>query len=278
MDVSVKVSLVGGHHWTFTCDRDAPIVFGLVAALPGATVDAALPPDGLIQIESQTGERMYVTRASLVAVTVQEIPEIGSHPPATFGGASNAGIRNGTMRPSEFTLVPACFGRTATADLQAVLGRTVASGQANPVVDLRSLPDSAAADLVTALVEARASFAVPPDLDTHLDIRIHRVTERTFPPTTPVRDDLAVLEFFVALPCSSGAEPSFETEVDDVVAGSGRGVAAQPGRRVGVPQNTVLVLRAGQKHGPLHFEPAVPPLETFLLAGQLRRGSSGEPG
>ncbi len=67
MDVSIRLSLKGGHQWEFVCDEDDPMVFGLISALPGANLDASLPSDGLIQVEARNGQRFFLSRASLVA-------------------------------------------------------------------------------------------------------------------------------------------------------------------------------------------------------------------
>jgi SM-20-related protein len=75
VEVQVRLSLQGGHVWEFCCDEDDPIVLGLVSALPGANVDASLPPDGLIQVEAQTGERLFLTRSSLVSVEIIPIED-----------------------------------------------------------------------------------------------------------------------------------------------------------------------------------------------------------
>ena len=73
MDVQVKLWLHGGHVWEFCCDEDDPIIFGLVSALPGANLGGNLPVDGLIQVETRTGERVYLARSSLVSVDVVPI-------------------------------------------------------------------------------------------------------------------------------------------------------------------------------------------------------------
>ena len=75
MDVQVKLCLQGGHVWEFCCDEDDPIVFGLLSALPGAGSAANLPPDGLIQIETRTGERLFLTSSSLVSVDIVRITD-----------------------------------------------------------------------------------------------------------------------------------------------------------------------------------------------------------
>ena len=73
MDVRVKLWLQGGHVWEFCCDEDDPIVFGLVSALPGADLGGNLPQDGLIQVETRTGERVFLARSSLVSVEIVPI-------------------------------------------------------------------------------------------------------------------------------------------------------------------------------------------------------------
>jgi hypothetical protein len=75
MEVRVKLLLRGGHGWEFCCNDDDPIVFGLVSALPGADVGGNLPPDGLVQIETRTGERLFLTRSSLVSVEIVPVAD-----------------------------------------------------------------------------------------------------------------------------------------------------------------------------------------------------------
>lgn len=70
MDVSVKLWLEGGHTWCFCCDEDDPVLLRLVSALPGANLGADVPEDGLIQIDTRTGERFFVSRASLLSVAI----------------------------------------------------------------------------------------------------------------------------------------------------------------------------------------------------------------
>lgn len=73
MEVRLKLLLQGGHVWEFCCSDDDPIVFGLVSALPGADIAGNLPPDGLVQIETRTGERLFLTRSSLVSLEISPI-------------------------------------------------------------------------------------------------------------------------------------------------------------------------------------------------------------
>jgi mannose-6-phosphate isomerase-like protein (cupin superfamily) len=73
MEVRVKLLLRGGHSWEFSCKDDDPILFGLVSTLPGADVAGNLPSDGLIQIETRAGERLFLTRSSLVSVEIAPV-------------------------------------------------------------------------------------------------------------------------------------------------------------------------------------------------------------
>jgi hypothetical protein len=75
MDVEVNVWLRDGYIWDFCCDEDDAILLGLVSALPGAAAGANLPADGVIQIEARTGERLFLSRSSLVAVRVLPITD-----------------------------------------------------------------------------------------------------------------------------------------------------------------------------------------------------------
>ena len=104
MEVQVKLLLRGGHVWEFCCKDDDPIVFGLVSALPGADVAGNLPPDGLVQIETRTGERLFLTRSSLVSLEIVPVAD-----PLQFLGTKRlaaplTGFPPGASIPSPFVL------------------------------------------------------------------------------------------------------------------------------------------------------------------------------
>src|SRR5215469_12498877 len=105
MDVQVKLWLQGGHVWEFCCDEDDPVVFGLISALPGTDSGASLPPDGLIQIETRTGERLFLTRSSLVSVDILRITDemqlLDAKRLATCSSESSD-----QLSPAPFVLVP----------------------------------------------------------------------------------------------------------------------------------------------------------------------------
>ena len=104
MEVRVKLLLRGGHAWEFCCKDDDPIVFGLVSALPGADIAGNLPPDGLVQIETRTGERLFLTRSSLVSVEIAPV----TYPLNTLGvrrlATASASFPTGASLPSPFVL------------------------------------------------------------------------------------------------------------------------------------------------------------------------------
>jgi hypothetical protein len=105
MDVQVKLCLQGGHVWEFCCDEDDPIVFGLLSALPGAGSAANLPPDGLIQIETRTGERLFLTSSSLVSVDIVRITDEMQLLAAKRLAAPSSGS-SCQSTPAPFVLVP----------------------------------------------------------------------------------------------------------------------------------------------------------------------------
>ena len=75
MDVMVRLSLQGGHKWEFCCDGEDSIIVGLMSALPGADLAGNLPADGLIQLETRTGKRLFLTRFSLVSMSIVPVTD-----------------------------------------------------------------------------------------------------------------------------------------------------------------------------------------------------------
>ncbi|HEY4253066.1 MAG TPA: 2OG-Fe(II) oxygenase [Roseomonas sp.] len=69
----VRLLMGAGHVREWTCDAGDPLIHGLLSALPGASLDPGLPPDGLIQINAGAGQRLFITRSSLVAIEIDDI-------------------------------------------------------------------------------------------------------------------------------------------------------------------------------------------------------------
>jgi hypothetical protein len=170
MDVRIKLSLAGGHHWEFVCDEDDPLVAGIVSALPGATADASLPPDGLIQVESRSGERLFLTRSSLVAVSI-------SHVPIAFGPVDDAHISR-RVRPTDYVHVQGMLSAPAIADilqLQEVAGLPTHAPSAMHEIKLPTLSDAVVDALISAAAYAARDFGVEPAAPSHLDVRLFHV-------------------------------------------------------------------------------------------------------
>jgi len=106
MDIQVRLSLQGGHVWEFCCDEDDPIVVGLVSALPGAEPGRNLPLDGLIQVEAKTGERLFLTRSSLVSVELIPIVDDMQFRGVRRLTAPSASPPGARSSPSPFVLAP----------------------------------------------------------------------------------------------------------------------------------------------------------------------------
>jgi len=132
VDVSIRVSLQGGHHWEFVCDEDDPMVFGLVSALPGAKLDASLPPDGLIQVEARNGQRFFLSRSSLVALTISRLP---------------AGQQTGISAAAVDLRATGLYRPTVDGFLQVVARRSGADDHSLQEVEIGGLPTAAPASL-----------------------------------------------------------------------------------------------------------------------------------
>jgi hypothetical protein len=111
MDIQVRLSLQGGHVWEFCCDEDDQIVVGLVSALPGADPGGNLPPDGLIQVEAKTGERLFLTRSSLVSVELIPIVDDMQFRGVRRLTAPSASLPGARSSPSPFVLAPDALPR-----------------------------------------------------------------------------------------------------------------------------------------------------------------------
>ena len=172
MEVRVKLLLQGGHGWEFCCKDDDPIVFGLVSALPGADVGGNLPPDGLVQIETRTGERLFLTRSSLVSVEIIPVAD-----PLKFLGikrlaAPSASYPTGASVPSPFVLA----NEVLPDDVHAALIAHVLSHDAEAVrshggmreLDLGPLEEPVAKALRSQLTQGVAILGIPDQAEVEL--------------------------------------------------------------------------------------------------------------
>jgi hypothetical protein len=241
------------------------MVTGIVSALPGAAVDPALPPDGLIQLQSRSGEKLFVTRASLVAVS---ITEIGEH----LAALPDDGQRPGTCIPCPFVLLPDCLkpeAREAVAAAMLAAPRAT-TGPGLWDIDLDELPFRAARDLADAVDEARRSFPAAMAVEEqHLDLTILRAEAgvRDVPLPAPVADELLAL--VVVLPAAEGTMTA-AVELADLIAGNNP-EAFVPTRGIAFKSNTLLVCPPDRIRGPLRLNVDT---DAAVIVGSLRRGAA----
>jgi hypothetical protein len=179
MEVRVKLLLRGGHAWEFCCKDDDPIVFGLVSALPGADIAGNLPPDGLVQIETRTGERLFLTRSSLVSVEIVPVAN-----PLKFMGikrlaAPSASIPMGASVPSPFVLAndvlpddvhPALITHVLSQDAEAVQ-----SHNGMRELDLGPLEEPVAKAMRCKMAEGVAILGIPDQAEVELQLRLFAI-------------------------------------------------------------------------------------------------------
>jgi SM-20-related protein len=179
MEVRVKLMLRGGHGWEFCCKDGDPIVLGLISALPGADITGNLPPDGLVQIETRTGERLFLTRSSLVSVEIVPVAN-----PLTFLGikrlaAPSASFPTGASVPSPFVLAndmlpddvhPALIAHVLSQDAEAVRSH---SGMRE--LDLGPLEEPVAKALRSQLARGVAILDIPDQAEVELRLRLFAI-------------------------------------------------------------------------------------------------------
>jgi SM-20-related protein len=189
MEVRVKLLLRGGHGWEFCCKDDDPIVFGLVSALPGADVGGNLPPDGLVQIETRTGERLFLTRSSLVSVEIIPVAD-----PLKFLGikrlaAPSASFPTAASLPSPFVLA----NDVLPDDVNAALIAHVLSHNADAArshngmreLDLGPLEEPVAKALRSELARGVAILGVPDQAEVELQLRLFAIGDAQAVPWEP---------------------------------------------------------------------------------------------
>ena len=264
MDVLVRVALQGGHRWEFSCDEGDPMVIGLVSALPGATVDASLPEDGLIQVESRTGERMFFTRTSLVSVTIVRPV---THATAVLSAQAGGGWP-GARFPSPFVLIPHCLDAATIAALQVAVAESPASTlPATSEVDLERLPPNAADQLVAVVTEACKTLGARSIEDTHLDIKLYQCCSGEAPGLPSPASEGNILHFVVLWPAQEPDTISGSIQLHDRLIET----SEPSGRTVDLQPNVALLFPADTRHGALQLEAGTP---TLVLIGTLRASGS----
>jgi hypothetical protein len=180
MDVQVKLYLQGGHAWEFCCDEDDPVVFGLVSALPGADAGANLPSDGLVQVEAQSGERLFLSRSSLVSVEIIPITDEMAFRGVRRIAPSSFRLPESMATPSPFVLVPdALPGECIRALIEQALaqensGAVLNAGQRGArELEFGGLEGALAQAFGLHLEKSRVALGVSGDpVETRIDFRL----------------------------------------------------------------------------------------------------------
>jgi hypothetical protein len=265
MDVLVSVSLEGGHTFEFVCDEGDPVVAGLVSALPGANVEANLPPDGLIQVKARSGERTFLTKQSLVAVIVNQMrPTKAPH-----GEPSRYAIT-----PEPFVLLPSCLSEAmiaallAAADNATKLSATPGVGE----IELRFLPDAASACFAAAVAEAKLALSLVTEEHTYLDIKIHAIAEEA--QSLPVEiADRALLMFAMILPMEKNTDLFAIATLPDRVARDAELSHYGASRTVTLPPNSFFAFGASARQLLVSLQRHGSGAAALLVTGSLWNGT-----
>jgi hypothetical protein len=252
MDVLVKLSLAGGHSWEFVCDQEDALVSGVISAIPGATVDSALPPDGLVQVENRRGERFFFSRSSLVSVMIVPLPTAVAlpHEPAF-------------VTPAPFIVVPAIF------DQETLVEARVAFGDDPRPADASWIPPRASDAIAAAAYAALRTNGVDPDMPSHLTLRPLRATAGE--PVRAERAGAAVVLLDMALVLTG--ETPLTLSLSDLL-GADPLAAAGTGRLITLASNSAIFLPAAPAGAAMDWQIDIPAAGATLLLGQVRRGVS----
>jgi len=177
MDVLVRLSLQGGHKWEFCCEKDDPIIIGLMSALPGADLGGNLPADGLIQLETRTGKRLFLTRFSLVSMSI--VPVTDEILSSNFLTTSLK-RQSEASKPASFVLVtdalPAEVHRILTE--QTLACETAKQDEATNTtreLSLGALHESVAKALQLHIERYLATLGITESCERHLQLRLFAI-------------------------------------------------------------------------------------------------------
>ena len=274
MDVSIRLSLKGGHHWEFVCDEDDPMVFGLVSALPGATLDAALPPDGLIQVEARNGQRLFLSRSSLVALTINRLParaQVSAEGPPVPQGDETA-----FLAATPFVIRADVFDRpTIEMLLKASACAPSAAVQGVQDVHVDALPAAAVEALVRVLSSASSHLAQGDYGETHLDVGIRRLAGLPAVRLPLRAKSPRLLDFVIWLATADAPSSGMAVSLPDRWVGGADG-AVPTARALPLGPNAALVFPAA--HGPeaLDLDISAQAGPQIVVSGSLCEGSGVE--
>jgi hypothetical protein len=243
------------------------MVFGLVSALPGATLDPALPPDGLIQVEARNGQRLFLSRSSLVAMTIDRLPAAAPrHAPCVSDDSPTL------LASTPFAMQAEVFDR-ATIDglLKAARSRQPAdmSGMHDLVLD--ALPEPAGNALTRALLATGAYLLGHACGPAHLDVVPRCVTD-----TPAIRVPLdaeapRLLDFLFWFPMTEATSPCVTVSLPDHWIGAPTGMPFSA-RALSLQPNTVLVFRSAAACTAIELDIPAEAGAVMIVSGSLCQG------
>jgi hypothetical protein len=259
MDVSIRLSLQGGHHWEFVCDEDDPMVFGLVSGLPGSTLNSSLPSDGLIQIEARDGRRLFLSRSSLVAVAIHRVRSRV----AADGGCF--------FTATPFVMRTDVFERAAIEQLLA--GRVIPSSTPKSALQDIAVDPEAANGLIRLLSDARNYLMPERNLETHLDFGIHRSAKSASFQLSLRRKSPRLLDFILSLTPTDASSSGLMVSLPDRWSGA-TAPAEAPARSLTLGFNTALIFPTAKDLDVLDVHVAGKAATPVLISGSLCEGSA----
>ena len=242
MDVRVKLFLQGGHTWEFYCDEEDPILFGLLAALQGANLSENLPSDGLIQLNTRTGERLYLTRASLISVELVPIKSEAQLSDPSRSVAQPSQARDRRASPAVFAMVSNALPEEMhRALLRHALSQKDAAQQDDGVRELSLSPmQEAVAQVLRGHVEkSRSKLGMPDSPVTKIRLELYAIGNgKSLPLNKDIQEGLCLLYHFHAQPksFSGGGIRLFDCRLEDHGKRAGDGF-----RDIEIDDNNLLI-------------------------------------
>jgi len=270
MDVLVRLALKGGHHWEFVCDEDDPMVFGLVSALPGATLDTSLPTDGLVQVEARGGQRFFLSRSSLVALTITRLAERQHTLAAT---ALEGGHETALLAPTPFVMRENVFDSATTeALLQAAAANQTAAGiDGLQRVDIATLPSLAVEALIKILSDARVRLTSVSSDETHISVGVQQLLHSGLTRLALPNGSRRLLDFVLWLAAEGRVPGSIEACLPDRWLNSNAN-AKPTVRKLPIAPNTAVVFPAANAANALELLVAAERGPALILSGSLCEG------
>ena len=279
MDVQVKLCLQGGHVWEFCCDEDDPIIFGLVSALPGADLGHNLPADGLIQVETRTGERVFLARSSLVSVDVVPIVD-------ELQFLSSKRLAVSLPTPTQGLLTPSSFAMASDAlpseIHRALVGHVLAQDASisTPAQDgahelrLGPLEGPAIKELRSLIHKSCAAVGLTQSSEIDLQLQLFALGDGNAVWWEPNSDNILIMVYHCFKQpkgFSGGGVRLFDSKLQDSLHR-----AAKPFRDIEIDDNSALFFPSGVVSAglPIRCQSNASNDRLFVLLGLARQGTT----